>query len=305
MGVRIFKLGQTLEEITDGQLELKKAYVFLTDSLNVKKAMSLSGMVFDGEINLLKISFCRVEVQQECLSGALCIPKLLDVSGSSYKIQFFINQNHIVIIDDSDFTERKIFNIRCHRTRQGQTREIFLYNFFTQLMSRDVIILDQYEKKIMRLEEMVIHEKDCSFQNEIIPIRRELLTLRGYYDEIMDLSKELEADENHFFYKNQLKHFGTITDRADRLMGKTVHLLEYAQQVRDAYQEKINAAQNKNMQFLTVISTIFFPLTLITGWYGMNFKNMPELQNGYPCVIVLSLIVLVICIIIFKKKNIL
>ena len=61
--------------------------------------------------------------------------------------------------------------------------------------------------------------------------------------------------------------------------------------------------QNKNMQFLTVVSTIFFPLTLITGWYGMNFQNMPELKHGYPGVILLSLIVVAVCIIFFKKKK--
>ncbi|MCI5870389.1 MAG: cobalt transporter, partial [Dorea sp.] len=49
----------------------------------------------------------------------------------------------------------------------------------------------------------------------------------------------------------------------------------------------------------------FFPLTLITGWYGMNFQNMPELQSGYPGVIILSVIVVVICIILFKKKKML
>ena len=58
------------------------------------------------------------------------------------------------------------------------------------------------------------------------------------------------------------------------------------------------------MQFLTVISTIFFPLTLIT-WFGMNFRNMPELANGYPGVIVLSLIVVIVCVVIFKKEDIL
>ena len=88
-------------------------------------------------------------------------------------------------------------------------------------------------------------------------------------------------------------------------MSRTSHLLEYAQQVRDVYQSQVDARQNNNMQFLTVLSTIFFPLTLITGWYGMNFQNMPELKNGYPGVIVLSLIVIIVCILIFKRKKIL
>ena len=59
------------------------------------------------------------------------------------------------------------------------------------------------------------------------------------------------------------------------------------------------------MQYLTMITTIFFPLTLITGWYGMNFRNMPELENGYPGVILLSLAVLIACILFFRKKKIL
>ena len=107
-----------------------------------------------------------------------------------------------------------------------------------------------------------------------------------------------------FFLKKHLKYFGTLSDRADRLMSRTVHLLEYAQQVRDTYQAQVDAVQNKNMQFLTVVSTIFFPLTLITGWYGMNFQNMPELKHGYPGVILLSLIVVAVCIIFFKRKDI-
>ena len=75
--------------------------------------------------------------------------------------------------------------------------------------------------------------------------------------------------------------------------------------VRDAYQAQVAEQQNQNMEFLTIISTIFFPLTLITGWYGMNFKNMPELENGYHFVIILSIIVVLIIIWIFKKKKIL
>ena len=128
--------------------------------------------------------------------------------------------------------------------------------------------------------------------------------IRQAYDEMMDLTKELEENENGLFLNDQLKYFGTLTDRADRLMSRTSHLLEYARQVKEAYQSQIDNRQNNNMQFLTVISTIFFPLTLITGWFGMNFKDMPGLENGYPAVMALSIVIIVICILIFKKKKI-
>ena len=149
-------------------------------------------------------------------------------------------------------------------------------------MSRDLEILVAYERRLLRMEEDVSQDHTDTIQNRLMPIRRELLNLRSYYDEMMDLTKELEENENGLFLNDQLKYFGTLTDRADRLMSRTSHLLE----------------------FLTVISTIFFPLTLITGWFGMNFKDMPGLENGYPAVMALSIVIIVICILIFKKKKI-
>ncbi|MCD8342126.1 MAG: hypothetical protein LUC87_08270 [Clostridiales bacterium] len=119
------------------------------------------------------------------------------------------------------------------------------------------------------------------------------------------MARELEENEDRYFARKQLKYFGTAADRAERLKNRTSYLLEYAQQVRDAYQALVDARQNDNMKFLTIISTIFFPLTLITGWYGMNFENMPELETGYPVIILVSVVVVVTCLLVFKKKKIL
>lgn len=304
--MKILALGEVLERIGIEDLAgEERPLVFLTDFRHAKEAMEMSEMSFDGEISMESVSFCRFENQQECMAGTLSIPKLLDVLGSRYKLMMFVNCRTIVIIDDQDFAERVVFRIQRKTARQGRTREQFLYNFVAQFMSRDMELLGQYERLLMSMEEDVMNGKIQNFQNKISPIRRELLVLRGYYDELMDMGRTLEENENDLFEENQLKYFGTIADRADRLMSKTAHLLEYAQQVRDAYQAQVDAAQNQNMQFLTVVSTIFFPLTLITGWYGMNFENMPELENGYPGVLALSLAILILCILFFKKKKML
>ncbi|MDD3219181.1 MAG: CorA family divalent cation transporter [Lachnospiraceae bacterium] len=278
--------------------------IYITTSAESKSILEKTGMRYEEEIDLAAVGFTKIETQQYCLCGSFCIPKLLDVVESRYRIQFFLNKDYIVIVDDDDFSQRLIARIRRRKIYQGETKEKFIYNFIAEFMNRDLELLVQYEKRIMHMEEEVVHGKMRNFQSQLIPLRKELLTLRSYYDEISDMGKELEENENGFFAKKQLKYFGVITDRAERLMGKTQHLLEYAQQVKDAYQSEIDARQNSNMQFLTVISTIFFPLTLVTGWYGMNFENMPELKNGYPGVIILSLVVIAVCIFIFKKKKI-
>jgi len=85
-----------------------------------------------------------------------------------------------------------------------------------------------------------------------------------------------------------------------------VHLLrENVLQIRELYQSIQDARQNKIMAVITIVTTIFLPLTLITGWYGMNFVYMPELQwrYGYFAVIMISLIIVIAEIIYFKKKK--
>ncbi|HJB83772.1 MAG TPA: cobalt transporter [Candidatus Mediterraneibacter intestinavium] len=301
----IFRFGEQLisMEMEDWEADQVPA-VFVTDSRHADEILAKAGILYENEIQISKIGFCRLENQQDCVVGTLCIPRLLDVLGSRYRMYFFVNRSNVVIVDDENFSLRLIRRIQQKRTHQGETKERFLYNFIAEFMSRDQEMLVAYERKLLNMEEEITRDHTTNFQSKLMPIRRELLNLRSYYDEMMDLSRELEENENGFFLKKQLKYFGTLTDRADRLMSKTGHLLEYAQQVKEAYQAQIDARQNSNMQFLTVISTIFFPLTLITGWFGMNFQNMPGLKDGYPWVVALSVVVIVGCIIIFKRKHI-
>ena len=301
----IFKFGgQLLPVEPDEWMKDQVPAVFITDSKHADEVLEKAGIIYENEIQISKIGFCRLENQQDCVVGTLCIPKLLDVLGSRYRMYFFVNRSNVVIVDDEDFSVRLIRRIQRRKTHQGETKERFLYNFIAEFISRDLEMLAAYERRLLRMEEQVGLKDISDFQTKLMPIRRELLNLRSYYDEIMDLSRELEENENGFFLKKHLKYFGTMADRADRLMSRTSHLLEYAQQVKDAYQAQVDAKQNSNMQFLTVISTIFFPLTLITGWFGMNFKDMPGLENGYPLIVLLSIVVIIGCLIIFKKKHI-
>lgn len=279
--------------------------VFVSTSDTAEEALSLAGISYEGEVKLSDIEFCKVESQQRCLCGNLHIPKLSDPLGNKIQMSFFANRKNIVILDDSGFAEKIIYRIITSRTKPGQSRERFLYSFCAEFMEDDLSNLRRYGQTIMKIEEDVNADELDEVTEKIAQIRKELLILREYYDELHDFGKQLEENENRFFSGKNLEYFGVLSDRADRLMGRTVYLLDYMNQVRDTYQGKVADQQNRNMEFLTIISTIFFPLTLITGWYGMNFGNMPELAHGYPGVIILSLVVIVVVVIIFKKRKIL
>ena len=90
-----------------------------------------------------------------------------------------------------------------------------------------------------------------------------------------------------------------------RLQETVTALRDYTVQLRDLIQTRIDVKQNKIITLLTVITTIFTPLTLLTGWYGMNFRYMPELEYraSYPIVILVSLAIAVGCLIYFKKRK--
>ena len=82
-------------------------------------------------------------------------------------------------------------------------------------------------------------------------------------------------------------------------------LTDYTLQIKDIYQSQIDMKQTKAMNMLTIVSSIFLPLTLITGWYGMNFMHMSELKwaFSYPVVFIISIIIVVTEIAIFWKKG--
>lgn len=104
---------------------------------------------------------------------------------------------------------------------------------------------------------------------------------------------------------SRLKAHSGFCDRVDRLKQVAQSLREYAMQVQDVYQSEISIHQNDIMKLLTIVTTIFLPLTLIVGWYGMNFYNMPELdwEYGYPVTAGVSLFIIIACLWFLRKRN--
>ena len=82
-------------------------------------------------------------------------------------------------------------------------------------------------------------------------------------------------------------------------------LKEYSNQLRELHQTRIDSRQNEIMQFLTIVTTIFMPLTLVEGWYGMNFVNMPELSapHGYAIICLLCLVCLLLEFWVIRKNK--
>ena len=116
---------------------------------------------------------------------------------------------------------------------------------------------------------------------------------------ILNLMNILIQEDMEFLQKLEMK----LERIEDQLISHTGS--HYESQIFEMHQTQVEMRQNQIMQFLTIVTTIFMPLTLITGWYGMNFKAMPELDSSYGYFIVIGVCILIIIleVIYFKKKK--
>ena len=155
------------------------------------------------------------------------------------------------------------------------------------------------------MEIAIINEKDEVTLERVNEIRGGIRDMRIHYEQLLDFSQELEENENNFFKHEHLRYFRLFSSRIERLRDSTVAIGDHTIQIRDIYKSHLDIKQNRIMTVLTVVTTIFMPLTLIAGWYGMNFKHMPELESdwGYPIIIIVSVLIVLLSLLFFKKKK--
>ncbi len=102
---------------------------------------------------------------------------------------------------------------------------------------------------------------------------------------------------------DDIKHLKSVLFRVERYSSNISYLSGYITNVKDSYTSKMDLSMNNTMKVLTVVTTIFTPITIITGWYGMNFENMPELKwnFGYIYVMGISLCSVILVYLLFRR----
>ncbi|MBR6311709.1 MAG: magnesium transporter CorA [Oscillospiraceae bacterium] len=259
----------------------------------------------DLDLDPAEIHNTKIEVNYDSLTGTFAIPDRSDLAGEDSGFAFALDEKGVVFIDDSGTAERIIGEIRRSKLWRLPCLERFIYDFLEQIIHGDLRLMEGYEDRLDAMEKAVLKSADGGYLTAINAIRGDLRQLRVHYEQLIDLSQELEEDENDFFKEENLRYFHMFSNRMARLIDVATSLRDYTMQLSDMYQSQIDLKQNRIMTVLTVVTAIFMPLTLIVGWYGMNFRFMPELDKpwGYPAVIALSVVVAVVCIIFFKKKK--
>lgn len=252
----------------------------------------------------------RLEEYDEVNFGVL---NIIDYSGDWFEakeLNFYLKKNYLVFVSKGknkliEQIKKELLDNAKSSNNYSINESKILYMLLDRLTSMDNILLKRIEADIASLEEQVISGVDKDFTVQIIKLRKQLLYLKRYYEPLIDISENLEENENGLIDEGAIRYFTILINRIERLNNNVANLRDYLTQVREAYQAQVDIKLNKTMRFFTVVTTIFLPLTLIAGWYGMNFTHMPELDwiYGYPFVIGLSLAVVAVCLTYFKRHN--
>lgn len=225
------------------------------------------------------------------------------------RIGLYIKKNLllIVMIEDKDnSTKIKLLNLLTDLNLAKMSQERMIFGFMERFINEDYILLADIEDDISEHEDKIITRNlDNDFNCQITAIRKKLLLLDNYYQQFIAIGEELEENSIDIFRDENLHYFRIFTNRATRLSNNVRMLQEYSVHVRESYHAQLDNDMNKIMKVFTVVTTVFLPLTLIVGWYGMNFSAMPELtwKFGYLFVTLLCLFVAIFCFLYFKKKK--
>ena len=302
----VFRIEDTLKACDTAELREGTApWVAVLTADEWREVRDGLGMVIDMDMDTAPPMETKAVVNRDSLTGTFCIPDRGCISGPRHVFSFALDETGVALVDDSGWCLAQVREISRTKKWRFPSLERFLYDLLEAIIAPDLSLLERMEDRMTRMEEAILRGEIESWPSGMSEIRGDLTDLRVHYEQLIDLSQELEENENGFFSDENLRYFRMFTERVIRLQDRVTGLRDYAAQLRDLLQSQLDVKQNRIMTVLTIITTIFFPLTLIAGWYGMNFRYMPELEwpFSYPLLIVLSAAIVVACIVWFKKKK--
>ena len=302
-----YLLEETIRSCTAEELHAQKntQYVAILTTPEWEKERERFDMGIELEIDAGNIHNTKAEVNYDSLTGSFLIPDRQNIRENASRFAFAMDEKGIVFIDDSGKAEQMVDVIKRTRRWRKPSLERFLYDFLEQIVDKDLDLMERYEDELNEIEDKVLSSQEELDMVRVNEIRGDIRELLVHYEQIIDMTQEFEENENGFFDEENLRYIHLFMNLMARRHDSAVSLRDHTMQVRDLYNVQLDVRQNRIMTLLTVVTTIFMPLTLIAGWYGMNFKYMPEFEwrLGYPVVILVSILIVIFCLILFKKKK--
>lgn len=223
------------------------------------------------------------------------------------KKHFIINKNIIISLgsEHSKIFEEIWKNLSTHPTALKGNTDGILYLILDYICDEYFAALEDLESMVEEIEVALIDGNTNELQDKILKLRKEILKFKRVVSSLRTVTYSLISYDYDVIDEENTNYIKTVHDNTFKIYEALESELDTLATDLNLYNSKMSNKMNETMEFLTVITTIMAPLTLIAGIYGMNFKFMPEIESkfAYPITLVVMLILVILQVRYFKKKN--
>lgn len=246
-----------------------------------------------------KYIFCTVKTLNTLKADDIIYEQMSFVLGKDFLLSFQEKEGDLF-----DGLRHRLKNDPASKARQKDVDYLF-YRLIDTIVDSYYLIIENLGERIERLEDEVYLEPTKETLQKIQGLKKELIFLRKSVYPLREAVSKISKGEYDFISKETVRYFSDVYDH-------TIHVIETFETYRDLttglmdmYMTSISNKMNEVMKVLTIIATIFIPLTFIAGIYGMNFEYMPELtmRNGYFYALGAMGVVFIGMLVYFKRKN--
>jgi magnesium transporter len=225
-------------------------------------------------------------------------------------ISLILGEYYVLIFKDF---ENKVFDDLKARIRNGKSKarqkgpDYLFYLLTDTLIDTFYTIVNEINNTIELTEQRLLEEPDRNYIQQIYQIKQTLSGMRGVVYPIREALLNIVQGDYSLIEDRTITSLQDVKDHINHI----IHMYETGRDTLsdliDLNSSNINNRLNSSMKILTIITTLFIPLTLIAGIYGMNFRFMPELswKIGYPLSLLLMLLTAVIMLYIMKRNKLL
>lgn len=195
------------------------------------------------------------------------------------------------------------------RAGAGRTRkagaDYLAYCLIDAAVDHYFVVLETIAERIELLEEQLVKDPKRELLSEIHRLKVDMIFLRRSVWPMREVINRLASGDSAFVREATLPYLRDVYDHTIHVVDTMETFRDIVSGMLDIYLSSVSNKLNEIMKVLTIIATIFIPLTFLSGWYGMNFKDMPELgwRWGYPMVIVIALTMATTMLVFFRRKK--
>lgn len=226
----------------------------------------------------------------------------------SEQVCLILKENYLLSLQNR---ERNVFDMIRERlkTSKGRLRQMpvdyLLYALMDIIVDNYFIIVENLNELIESLEDEIETNPTEDTSQSIHSIKREIIKVRKSIWPVRDVVNKLIREEQEYISESTRIYFRDIQDHLIQILDNLDMFRDWTTGLRENYQSAVSNRMNEIINLLTIISTIFIPLSFLAGFYGMNFIYMPEFQNpyAYPILIIVMIGIAGTMLFFFRKKN--